>query len=64
MKLRNIGSALVLVYPYGFFDGAPVDQLGGAGIIIAINNVHTFYFKLGCGLSTNTRAELLLFDSY
>ena len=43
----------------GFFDGAAVEGIGGAGIYLAINSNHCFHIKLGCGGSTNTRAKLL-----
>ena len=56
-----IGHAPIMIYPCGFFDGATTNSKGGAGVFIAINNSHVISFKLGCGLSTNTRAELLAF---
>ena len=59
MCTRNIGSAAVLAYPTGFFDGAAANQTGGAGIFLQIIQMHYFYIMLGCGKSTNTRAELL-----
>ena len=58
-KIRIIGSAPILDYPYGFFDGAATVNMGGAAIFIAINNVHSFSIKLGCGISTNTSVEIL-----
>ena len=59
MKIKNIGSSPALVYPYGFFDGATTDKLGGARFILALSSVHTFHIKLGCGLGTNMSAKLL-----
>ena len=59
MKIKNIGSTHILVYPYGFFEGAAADKMGGAGFILAISSVHTFNIKLGWGHNTNTREELL-----
>lgn len=32
---------------------------GGAGFVIYISETHYYSFSVGCGLSTNTRAELL-----
>ena len=34
-------------------------NLGGAGFVIHLSENHYFSFTLGCGKSTNTRAELL-----
>ena len=45
-KIRIISLALVPVYPYGFFDGAAIDKLGGAGFVLAISNIHTFNLKI------------------
>ena len=42
-----------------FFDGAMANFIGGVGICIWLNYHHFFAIKLGCGSSTNTRAELL-----
>ena len=58
-KIKIIGSTPVLVFPYGFFDGATIDKLGGAGFVLSISNVHTFNIKIGCGHNMNSRAELL-----
>ena len=35
------------------------DSIGGAGVCIWLNEQHSLSIKLGCGRSTNTRAELL-----
>ena len=59
MNIRNIGPGPMLVYPYGFLEGVAVDCLGGVGFFLALSNVHSLKFTLGCGQSTNTRAELL-----
>ena len=48
-----------MIFPCGFFDGAAAENLGGAGFVIYLNDNHYFSFSLGCGCSTNTRAELL-----
>ena len=60
-KIRILGAGPDMVFPCGFFDKAATDSQGGAGVNIAINSTHSLYFKLGCGPSTNTRAELLAF---
>ena len=46
-------------FPCGFFDGAAAEHMGGAGFVIFLNNDHFFSFSMGCGSSSNTRAELL-----
>ena len=33
--------------------------MGGAGFVIYISETHYFCFAVGCGICTNTRAELL-----
>ena len=43
----------------GFFNGPATDLSGGAGVYIWISDTHHLSIKLGCGRSTNTRAELL-----
>ena len=58
-KVWVIGPETVLVYPYGFFDGATIVKMGGADIYLAISNVHSFFLKMGCGHNSNTKAELL-----
>ena len=60
-KIRAIGVGPDLVFPCGFFDGATAASLGGASVSIVISSSHTLIFMLGCGPSTNTRAELLAF---
>ena len=50
---------LVYDYPVGFFDGASANKTRGVGVHIILSNEHYFHLKLGCGLSTNTRSELL-----
>ena len=45
--------------PSGFFDGAAIDNKGGAVIFLLISDSHHFHIKMGCGSSTKTRAELL-----
>ena len=46
-------------FPCGFFDSVAAMNLGGAGFVIYLNETHYFSFSMGCGCSTNTRAELL-----
>ena len=58
-KLRNIGPSPLKVFPCGFFDGAAAENIGGTCFVIYLNDVHFFSFSMGCGCSTNTRAELL-----
>ena len=42
-----------------FFDEAVIVSNGGAGVCIWINEQHYVEIKLGCGLGTNTRAQLM-----
>ena len=58
-KSRNPGPSPLKSFPCGFFDGAAAENIGGAGFVIYINDSHFFSFSMGCGSSTNTRAELL-----
>ena len=58
-KIRIIGPKPQKVFPCVFFDGAAAEKIGGAGYVIHLNDNHYFSFSLGCGCSTNTRAELL-----
>ena len=58
LKIRNIGSAHVLVYPYGFFLWSSSSQDGWCMVYTFYKQFHTFNIKLGFGLSTNTREEL------
>ena len=46
-------------FPCGYFDGVAVQSQGGTRVFIVISSIHSLAFKLGCGPSTNTRAELL-----
>ena len=55
----DIGSGLSVTYPSGFFDGATTSNIGGADFTLLISSSHYFHFKLVCGVSTNTRAELM-----
>ena len=48
-----------LTYPHGIFDGAIDHEIGGANIFLGLSQSHSFSIKLGYGLSTNSRAELL-----
>ena len=58
-KARNIGPEPLKCFPCGFFDGAAAENIGGSGYVIFINDSHFFSFSMGCGRSSNTRAELL-----
>ena len=58
-KTRNIGPEPSKYFPCGFFDGAVAENIGGSGYVIFINDSHYFSFSMGCGSSSNTRAELL-----
>ena len=58
-KSRSMGQSPVLVYPCGFFNGAAAGNIGGVGFVLLLSDSHTLGFSLGCGRSTNTRAELL-----
>ena len=59
LKVRKIGPKPLKCFPCGFFDGAAEDFRGGSGCVIYINDSHFFSFSMGCGRSSNTRAELL-----
>ena len=59
VKSRQIGTQPFHTYPAGYFDGAAKNNIGGAGITIFLSETHFFCFSVGCGYSTNTRAELL-----
>ena len=52
---RLIGSAPCLTFSTGFFDRASTNLMGGIGVHLMLSNEHYFYFKMGIGLSTNTR---------
>ena len=58
-KFRAIGPKPLKKFPCAFFDGAATNNLGGAGFVVYLNENHLFSFSMGCGCSTNTRAELL-----
>ena len=58
-KIKCIGIIPWIFYPCGFFDGAAAGNIGGAGFVLLLSGSHTLGFSLGCGMSTNTRAELL-----
>ena len=58
-KTHNPAPAPLKSFPCGYFDGAAAENFGGAGFVIFINDSHFFSFSMGCGRSTNTRAELL-----
>ena len=56
-KPRIIGLALVCYIRWFSLMVQPQQGRGG-GVFIAIRNVHSFYIKLGCGMSTNTLLAL------
>ena len=58
-KRQQIGPKPQHFFPYGYFDGAASMNDGGAGFVIYLSETHYFSFSVGCGSSTNTRAELL-----
>ena len=58
-KSRIIGPDPIKCFPCGYFDGAVANYIGGSGYVIYINDYHFFSFSMGCGRSSNTRAELL-----
>ena len=43
----------------GDFDGKTKDGLCAARVVLMINNIHAFKFKLHCGTCTNMKEELL-----
>ena len=57
-KVRVIGLAENLCFPHGYFDGEATNSMGGVGFTLYLNRDY-FFYKLGCGPTTNTRAELL-----
>ena len=59
IPVRQIGPKPVHTFPVGYFDGAAQLHMGGAGFVIFISDTHFLCFSVGCGNSTNTRAELL-----
>ena len=58
-KIRNIGPSPQISYPCGFFNVVSADDLGGVGFVLHLSDSHFLGFSLGCGKSTNTRAERL-----
>ena len=58
-KIRCIGTNPRILFPCGFFDGVAAENFGGARFMMLLSDSHTLGFSLGCGRSTNTRAELL-----
>ena len=59
VKRRFIGQGPAVHAAMGFFDGAAQRLIEGAGAVLYINRDHHFCIQLGCGTSTNSRAELL-----
>ena len=56
---RQIGPKPLHTFPVGYFDGAAQMNEGGARFVIYLSETHYYSFSVGCGSSTNTRAELL-----
>ena len=56
---HDIGSGLSVTYPSGFFDGATTSNIGGADFTLHISSSHYFHVKLGCGVSTSRKVELM-----
>ena len=59
-KPRAVGSGPVLVFPFGFFDGAAANNIGGVGFCLYLNESHSFEFSMGEGTCTNNKAELIV----
>ena len=55
-KHRRIGNAPKVIVAMSFFDGVVARGRGGAGMVLYISKTRSFYLKIGCGNSTNTRA--------
>ena len=49
----------MVTYRYGFFDVATASNIGGVGFTLHSSSSHFFHVQMGCGVITNTRAELL-----
>ena len=45
--------------PYGYFDGASHSIGSGGGMVIFLAENHCYLMKLGCGIVSNSRVELL-----
>ena len=58
-KVRNIRLGPQCYNAMGFFDGAATSTAGGARAVLYISYEHHFLIRLGCGLCTNSRSELL-----
>ena len=58
-KNKNIGVGPSILDATGFFDDATTIIAGGAGVVLYIGRDRFYLIRLGCGLNTNTRAELL-----
>ena len=56
---RLVAPGPLISYPCGFFDGAAAKNIVGVGFVILMDASYSINFSLGCGRSTNTRAELL-----
>ena len=58
-KLRCIGISSQITFPCGFFDGVASRSIGDASFVLLMGNTHSLNFFMVCGLSTNTKEELL-----
>ena len=58
-KSRSLGQGPVLMYPYGFFNGASAKGVGGVGFCLMLSKSHSFEFDLGASNCTNTKVELI-----
>ena len=54
-----MGQGPILVYPYGFFNGASAKGTGGVGYCLLLSESHSLEFALGASPCTNTKAELI-----
>ena len=58
-KHEIVGDPTRIKYHVGFFDGVLAGGTCGGGIYLCIRASHLFHFNMGCGMGSNTSAELL-----
>ena len=58
-KVSVIGLGPQCYIATGFFDGAATSIAEGVGAVLYISHEHHFLIRLGCGISTNSKTELL-----
>lgn len=63
-KTKNIGLGPHCYDSSSFFDEADIAIVGGAGAVLYISSDHHFLIRLGCGLCSNSRLELLALFGY